>query len=157
MNSSVMRRPTGSLYLPPMMDKLGCFALMLGGESQAAYMSFAISSEEVVIVSSRWPQKVGVFGVAWLWRNSAKLSCALTRGTRSHGPRSRPALMKSISIPTLSPAMIRKRGSEAIAAVTGVRERGESLRSSADYVARDVLGDPRGRKSGAGPGPTNPR
>jgi len=59
MNSSVMRRPTGSLYLPPMMDKLGCFALMLGGESQAAYMSSAISSEEVVIVSSRWPQKVG--------------------------------------------------------------------------------------------------
>jgi len=56
MNSSVMRRPTGSLYLPPMMDKLGCFALMLGGESQAAYMSSAISSEEVVIVSSRWPQ-----------------------------------------------------------------------------------------------------
>jgi hypothetical protein len=31
-------------------------------------MSSAISSEEVVIVSSRWPQKVGVFGVAWLWR-----------------------------------------------------------------------------------------
>src|SRR4249919_2471990 len=59
MNSSVMRRPTGSMYLPPMMDKLGCFALMLGGESQAAYMSSAISSEEVVIVSSRWPQKVG--------------------------------------------------------------------------------------------------
>ena len=43
-----------------------CFALMLGGENQAACMSSAISSEEVVIVSSRWPQKVGVFGVAWL-------------------------------------------------------------------------------------------
>ena len=58
-----------------MMDSLGCFALMLGGESQAACMSSAISLEEVVIVSNRWPQKVGVFGVAWLWRNSAKSSC----------------------------------------------------------------------------------
>ena len=81
----------------------------------------------------------------------------MTRGTRSHAPRSRRALMKSISIPTLSPAVIRKRGSEAIAAVTGVRERGEWLLSSVDYVVRDVLGDPRGRKSGAGPGATNPR
>ena len=53
--------------------------------------------------------------------------------------------------------MIRKRGSEAIAAITDVRERGESLRSTADYVAQDVLGDPRGRKSGAVPGATNPR
>jgi len=140
-----------------MMDNLDCFALMLAGESRAACMSSAISSQEVVIVSSRWPQKAGVFGAVWRWRNSVKSSCALARGTPRHAARSRPALMKSISIPTLSPAMIRKRGSEAIAAVTGVRERGESLRSSADYVARDVLGDPRGRKSGAGPGPTNPR
>jgi hypothetical protein len=31
-----------------MMDNLDCFALMLGGESQAACMSSAISSEEVV-------------------------------------------------------------------------------------------------------------
>ena len=155
MNSSVMRRLAGSRWQVPMMDNLGCFALMLGGESQAACMSSAINLAEVV--SSRWPQKVGVFGVAWLWRNSAKSSYALTRGTPSHAPRGKLASMKSISTPTLSPAMIRKRGSEAIAAVTGVRERGESLRSSTDYVARDVLGDPRGRKSGAGPGATNPR
>jgi hypothetical protein len=140
-----------------MMDNQDCFALMLEGENQAACMSSAISSEEVVIVSSRWPQKVRVFGVAWLWRNLAKSSCALKRGTPSHAPRGKLASMKSISTQTLSLATIRKRGSEAIAAVTGVRERGESLRSSADYVARDVLGDPRGRKSGVGPGPTNPR
>jgi hypothetical protein len=49
-----------------MMDNLDCFALMLGGENQAACMSSVISSEEVVIVSSRYLQKVGVFGVAWL-------------------------------------------------------------------------------------------
>ncbi len=64
--------------------------------------------------------------------------------------------MKSILISTLSPAMNRKRGSEAIDAVTGVRERSEALQSSTDYVARDVLGDPRGRKSGAGMA-ANPR
>src|SRR5438270_3819961 len=108
-----------------MMDNLECFVLMLAGESQDACISFAFSLEEAVIVSSRWPQKGGVFGVAWLWRNSARSSCALMRGTPSHAPRSRPALMKSISILTLSWAMIRKRGSEAIAAATGVREPGE--------------------------------
>ena len=141
----------------PMMDNPDCFALMLGGGNHVACMSFAFSSEDAVIVSSRWPQKVGVFGVAWLWRNSAKSSCALTRGTPSRAPRSRPALMKSISIATLSPAMIRKRGSEAIAAATGVREPGESLRSSVDYVAPGGRGDPRGRKCGAGPRAANPR
>ena len=140
-----------------MMDNPDCFALMLGGGKQAACMSFAISSEEAVIVSSRWPQKVGVFGGAWLWRNSAKSSCALMRGTPSHAPRSRPALMKLISIPRLSSAMIRKRGSEAIAAATSVREQGESLRLSADYGAPGVRDDPRGRKCGAGPRAANPR
>ena len=122
MNSSVMRRPAGSLYLPPMMDKLGCFALMLGGESQAAYMSSAISSEEVVIVSSRWPQKVGVFGVAWLWRNSVRSSCAPTPGTPSHARHGKLALMKLISILTLSPEIIRKKDNEATAAATGAPE-----------------------------------
>ena len=34
-----------------MMDNLDCFALMLGGESQAACTSSAISAEEVVIAS----------------------------------------------------------------------------------------------------------
>jgi hypothetical protein len=66
-------------------------------------------------------------------------------------------LMKSISIPTLSPARIRKRGSEAIAAATGVREPDELLRSSVDYVAPGVRGDPRGRKCGAGPRTANLR
>ena len=103
-----------------MMDNLGCFALMLGGESQAACMSSAISLEEVVIVSNRWPQKVGVFGAASLWRNSAKSNCALTRGTPSHAPRGKLASMKSISTPTLSRKKIRSRGSGAVAAAIGV-------------------------------------
>jgi hypothetical protein len=116
MNSSVMRRLAGSRWQPPMMDNRGCFALMLEVESPAACMSSAISLEEVAIVSSRWPQKVGGFGVAWLWRNSAKSSCALTRGTPSHAPRGKPASMKSISTPTFSRKKIRSRGSEAVAA-----------------------------------------
>ncbi len=157
MNSSVMRRPAGSLYLPPMMDNLGCFALMLGGESQAAYMSSAISSEEVVIVSSRWPQKVGVFGVAWLWRTSGKSNCAPMHGTPSHAPRNKLASMKSTSTPTLSPETIRKKDSEAVASVRDEPKPCAASRSIADYVARGVRGDPRGRKSGVGPGATNPR
>jgi|SRR5271156_889752 hypothetical protein len=103
-----------------MMNNLDCFALMLGGESQAACMSSAISLEEVVIALSLWPQRIGVFGVAWLWRNSAKSSCALARGTLSHAPRVRLASMKSISTPTLSRKKIHSRGSEAVAAAIGV-------------------------------------
>ncbi len=37
-----------------MMDNRGCFALMLGDESQADGMSSAISSEGVVILSGHW-------------------------------------------------------------------------------------------------------
>jgi hypothetical protein len=140
-----------------MMDNLDCFALMLGGESQAACMSSAISSEEVVIVSSRQPQGIGVFGVAWLWRNSAKSSCALARGTPSHAPRGRLASMKSISTPTLSAEITRKKDSEAVASVIDAPEPCAASRWSVDYVARGVRGDPRGRKSGAGPVATNPR
>jgi hypothetical protein len=103
-----------------MMDNLDCFALMLGGESQAACRSSAISLEEVVIVSSLWPQRIGVFGVAWLWRNSVKSSCALARGTPSHAPPVRLASMKSISTPTLSRKKIHSRGSAAVAAAIGV-------------------------------------
>src|SRR6202158_10640 len=102
-----------------MMDNLDCFALMLGGGSQAACMSSAISSEEVVIVSILWLQRIGVFGAAWPWRNSAKSSCARTHGIPSHVPLGKLASMKSISTPTLSREKIRTRGSEAVAAVIG--------------------------------------
>ena len=152
-----MRRLGGSRLQPAMLDNLDCFALTCWVESRAGFTCCATSLEEVVIVPNRWHQKVEASGVASLWRNSAKSSCALMRGTPNHAPRSRPALMKSISIPTLSSAMIRRRGSEAIAATTGVREPGESLRSSVDYVAPGVRGDPRGRKCGVGPRAANPR
>jgi hypothetical protein len=66
-------------------------------------------------------------------------------------------LMKLISMPTLSPETTRKKGNEAVAAATGAPERCAASQSSADYVARGVRGDPRGRKSGAGPRAANPR
>ena len=140
-----------------MMDNPDCFALMSGGESQAGGMSSAISLEEVVTVPRRWPQRAAVPGVAWQSRSSAKLNCEWGRGTPSRIPSDRPALMKSISIPTLSSEMIRNRGSEAIAAVTDAPERSATSQSNADYVARDERGDPRGRKFGPGPGAKNPR
>jgi hypothetical protein len=59
-------------------------------------------------------------------------------------------------MPTLSWEGIRKRGSEATAAISGAPEPGELWQSIAGYVARGVRGDPRGRKPGAGPEATNP-
>ena len=103
-----------------MMDNPDCFVLMCWAGSQAGCMSSAISLEEVVTVACRWRQKEWVFGAAWPWRNSAKSSCARTHGTPSHAPRGKLALMKSISMPTLSPEKIRNKGSEAVAAATGV-------------------------------------
>jgi len=140
-----------------MMDNPDCSALMSGGERQASGMSSAISLEEVVIVPSHQPQRVAVAGAASRSRNSLKSNCAWAHGIPSHIPSGRPASTKSISIPTLSPEMIRSRGSEAIAAVTDAPERSATSQSNADYVARDERGDPRGQKSGAGPGAANPR
>jgi len=102
-----------------MMDNPGCFALMLGDESQADGISSAISSEEVVILSSRWHPKAAVCGVASPWTNSAMSSCARGLGTPNPVPNGRPALMKWISISTLSLETIRKMGNEAVAAVIG--------------------------------------
>jgi len=105
-----------------MMDNPGCFAPMLGDESQADGMSSAISSEGVVIRSGHWRPRVAVSGVASPWRNSAMASCIRGLGTPSHVPNGRPALMKWISISTLSPETIHKMGNEAVAAVIGAPE-----------------------------------
>ncbi len=105
-----------------MMDNPGCFALMLGDESQADGISSAISLEEAVILLSRWHPRAAVCGVASLWRDSAMSSCARGLGTPSHVPNGRPALMKWISMSTLSPETIRKMGNEAVAAVIGAPE-----------------------------------
>jgi hypothetical protein len=109
------------------------------------------------MVPNRWRQMEEASGVAWLWRSSAKSSCVPAYGTVSHARCDRPALRKWTSIPTLSPQMTRKMGNEATAAITDALERSESWRSNADYVVRGAPGDPRGRKSGAGPRVANPR
>ncbi len=140
-----------------MMDNPGCFALMLGAGSQANCTSSVISLEEVVIVPSRWRRTARVSGGASLLRNSAKSSYVWAHGAPSYAPKGRPALMKSISMSMCSPETIRKKGNEATAAATSAPESSESSRSSAGYVAQDVRGAPRGRKSGAGLGATNPR
>ena len=50
-----------------------------------------------------------------------------------------------------------QKGSVGVAAVTPDPKRCVAWRSSADYAARGERGDPRGRKSGAGPGAMNAR
>lgn len=157
MNCFALRRLTDSRLQPAMTDNLDCFALTCWVESQAGFTYCATSLEEVVIVPDRWRRKVEASGVASRWRNSAKSSCVAAPGTASHARRDRPALRKWNSIPTLSLEITRKMGNEATAAITGALERSESWRSNADYVVRGVRGDPRGRKSGAGPRVANPR
>jgi hypothetical protein len=68
-----------------------------------------------------------------------------------------PVWQKRLLMRRIILSAIRKRDSDAVAAITGVRARCVSLRSSADYVVRGVRGEPRGRKSGAGRGGMNPR
>src|SRR5580693_5454155 len=105
-----------------MMDNRGCFALMLEDESPDGGMTSAISSEGVVILSGHWYPRAAVSGVASPWRNSSMSSCARGLGTPSHVPNGKPALMKWISIATLSPETIRKMGHEAVAAVIDAPE-----------------------------------
>src|ERR1700676_5469400 len=57
---------------------------------------------------------------------------------------------------TLSLKKIRSRGNAAGLAAAGAPGQFVASRSSGDYAARGVRGDPRGRKFGTGPGATNP-
>jgi hypothetical protein len=157
MASFAMRRLAGSRLQPAMMDNLACFAPTCWAERQVGFTCCATSLEEVVIVPNRWHLRVEASGVASLWKNSAKSSCAPAYGIASHARRDRPALRKWISIAILSLEITRKMGSEVTAAITGEPERSESWRSNEDYVARGACGDPRGRKSGAGLRVANPR
>ena len=101
-----------------MMDNLDCFALMLAGESRAACMSSAISSEEVVIVYCRGRQRELVFGAAWPWKSWAKSNWRRVDGTPNHDLAGKPALMKSISTSTLKQKKIHSRGNDVVAGVT---------------------------------------
>jgi hypothetical protein len=157
MNCSALRPRAGSRWRQSTTACFGCFVPMYWAESQAGCICSAINLEETAPVVWLWHQKEWVAGAAWPWRNSAKSRCARKRGTPNHAPRGKLALMKSISMPTISQQNVRSRGSEAVAAARGAPGRCVASRSSADYAARGGPGDPRGRKSGAGPGATNPK
>ena len=117
----------------------------------------AIRLEEIVIVLCRWRQKAMVSGDASRFEKLTQVELRSNAWVPSHVPRDRPALMKSISIPTFSLEAIRKKGSEATVAATSVPERCEWSRSSVGYDALGARGDPRGRKFGGGPAAANPR
>jgi hypothetical protein len=155
MRSSARQQLAGSRWQPPMSDNRGSSGLMSVTESQADCTFCAISSTGVATVPSRWLQKVEASGVVSRWRNSAKSNYVWAQGTRSHAPVGRPALMKSISISTLSSEGTRKKGSEVTGVLTAAPERSVTSQSSTDYVVRGERGDPRGRKSGVGLGTTN--
>jgi hypothetical protein len=105
-----------------MMAYSDCFVRMCWAGNQAGSICSAISLEEVAIVGSRRRSEEQVAGVALRWRDSTKSSCGRTHGTPNRAPRGKPALMKLITMPTRSPETTRKKGSEAVAAATGVRE-----------------------------------
>jgi hypothetical protein len=65
--------------------------------------------------------------------------------------------MRSISTWILIRRKIRRKGNEAVGAVTAVPESCEASQWNRDYGARGVRGEPRGWKSGAGSGARNPR
>jgi hypothetical protein len=88
---------------------------------------------------------------------SAKSSCNLGDGTQSRDRVGRLALKRLNSTPTLNPAKIHNKDSEAIAALTSAPGLFGVLRSSGGYAARGVRGEPRGRNPGADLGATNPR
>jgi hypothetical protein len=94
--------------------------------------------------------------LAWSTAGRSRSGSPLTANTR---PRHHiPAQWDTnLAARVLSGAKLHNRGNEAIAAVTGAPGSFATSRSSTDYAARGAPGDPRGRKSGAGPGVANPR
>jgi len=59
--------------------------------------------------------------------------------------------------PSVIPAGLHSRGSEGVAPAVAGQGSFSTSQSNSDYAARGERGDPRGRKSGSGPGAANPR
>jgi hypothetical protein len=68
-----------------------------------------------------------------------------------------PAWPQPISMRKIIPSAIHRKDIEGVARAGVGPGSFVVLQSNADYAARGERGDPRGRKSGAGPGATNPR
>ncbi len=156
MNSSALRLLAGSQWRQSTMAGPGCCVPMSWAGRQADCTRSSISLEEKVIAACRLRRKEWATGDASLWINSAKSNWAPGLGIPNHAPAGRPALMKLTSTP-ISLKKIRSRDNAAVAAAADVPTRCAGLRWSVDYAARPVRGDPRGRKSGAGPGAANLR
>src|SRR5262245_43127001 len=152
-SAAIRRQPVAAVY--DGQPRLLCPHVEAGRKADGT--SCVINSAGGVIRSSRFSQRAWVYGVASLWRDSARSSCTRVIGTPRHVPGSKPALMMSISRWKLSLRKIRSRGNKAVGVVTGVPESCVASQSIVDYAAPDVRGDPRGRKSGAGLRKTNPR
>jgi hypothetical protein len=146
----------GSQWRQSTMACSGCFVRMCWGGNQAAGMYSATSLVERV-TAARFGRKGEASGAVWRWRNSVRQSCVRSHGTPNHDLRARPVSIESISTPTLNPERIRSRGSEVVASARRAPEPCGASQSSVDYVALGGPGDPRGRKSGAGPRAANPR
>jgi hypothetical protein len=155
MNSSAMRLFAGSRWRHSMTVCRDYCVRMCWAGNQAGSTRSSISMEEAVTAACRWRQKEWATDAASPWRNLAKSSCAPRHGIPSHAPGARPALMKLIST-SISRKRIHSKGNAAVAATTSAPGRFGGSRSSTDYAARPARGDPRGRKSGAGPGTENP-
>jgi hypothetical protein len=151
-----LRRRAGNWWRQCMTANPGCFALMYWAGRQADCMRWSIRLEGGATADFRWCHQNQVFGAVWPWRNSVRLNCALMDGAQGRAHQGKPASMKSISTRTLSPEAIHRKDSEAVAATAGAPEHCAVSRSNADYAARGVRGEPRGRKSGVVPGTTNP-
>jgi hypothetical protein len=96
----------------------------------------------------------------WRCRAVQKISQVELRSDAWHTePRSsQPTCIDEVDFDThAQPGDDPQKGPCGNSAATGVREPGEWLRSSVDYVAPGVRGDPRGRKCGAGLRAANPR
>ena len=134
-----------------------CVRMCWAGTGKVVFARFAISMEAVAAAACGWGRREGAAGAASRWTNSAMSSYGQASGGPSRVPVGRAVLRKSTLTPMLNPGMIRKKGSVGVAAVTPDPKRCVAWRSSADYAARGERGDPRGRKSGAGPGAMNAR
>ena len=128
-----------------------CFVRMCWVGRQAGSMRWSIRLEGGATADCRWRPQKQVFGVAWSWRSSVRLSCALTHGVPAHARHGKPASMRWISIRTLSPKTNHRKDGEAVAAAAGAPERYAASRWNADYAALGV-GHERSRKPAAYPG-----
>ena len=96
---------------------------VLGRNRKVVCVRSAISLGAAAAAACGWDQRGSVAGVVLRWANSARSSYGRTLGALSRELAGSTVSRKSISTPMLSLGTIRKKGSEAVAAVTGAPAR----------------------------------